>query len=134
MTAKPAPKISYGKVDCLVPTAKELCYTFFLTANFRVPEFYHIVTYIHNGTTELRQIPPMLYRNVTEASQSHQKVVKYVLGKEWKGVAPWTGFLNPITGYLRSFTHIFGLLIEYYEMCPQWAIMIGISLLGRAIT
>ena len=100
LTAKPQPKINFGRIDCSVPVSRELCFTFLLTSNFRLPEIYHVVSYVQNGTTEIRQFPLHALTNVTEADQVPKRISKFFLDKEWKNVEPWTDILNPITGFL----------------------------------
>jgi hypothetical protein len=129
-SAKPTSRLHFGKVNCSASAAAELCHSFFLTRD--LPVFYHIATYFNNGSTEIRRVP--FDRNATESDQKPAFLAKFHFEKEWKAIAPWTGIFNPIDGALKNYTPILGKALQYYEMMPQWAFMIGISLLGRTIT
>ena len=54
--------------------------------------------------------------------------------KKWLEIKPWTGVLNPIDGLLKDVTPYLGLALKQYERLPQWAVMLGISLIGRQIS
>jgi hypothetical protein len=131
-TTRPTPKLNFGKIDCSTVPAEDLCNAFFLTAPFKLPVFYHIVTFFNNGTSEIRRVPS--YRNLTEANEQPAYIAKFHTEKKWQEISPWTGVFNPIDGALKDYSPILAPVLRYYEMIPQWIFMIGISFLGRSIT
>lgn len=121
---------SVGKVDC--KASDKLCDAFFLADNY-LPVFYHVTSYSGAHPVELRQIPWNM--NVTLEEQSG-----YYAGllageeKKWLEIKPWTGVFNPIDGVLKDVAPFLGLALKHYERLPQWAVMLGISLIGRQIS
>lgn len=130
-TVKPVSTISFGRVDCAAPESTELCHTFFLNAPIKLPVFYHIATYLNNGTTEFRRVP--MWRNITEANEQPEYLVRLYTEKEWKTIEPWTGLFHPITGRLKDYAPQISKVLQYFEMMPQWLFMVVITLFSRTI-
>ena len=127
--ARPASKVNFGKVDCANPaTTDELCKSFFLTSGSKLPVFYHVATYYQNASIEIRRVP---WNKTIAASEQPALLSKFVTEKEWKTIEPWTGVFNPIDGMLKDYTPYLALALKYYDMLPQWAFMVIISLVGR---
>jgi hypothetical protein len=103
-----------------------------LTAPHKLPVFYHIATYLNNGTSEIRPIPS--YKNVNETNEHPTFITKFHTEKKWQELAPWTGAFNPIYGSLKDYSSMLAPALRFYEMIPQWIFMIVISFLGRNIT
>lgn len=128
--AGPAPRINLGKVDCAGPESTELCNSFFLSSQEKLPVFYHIASYA-NGSVELREVP-WAAANITEGGEPAY-LVKFHEEGLWKGANAWTGVFNPITGVLKEATPYVGIALGYYDKVPSWVVMVTISFLGRNI-
>lgn len=128
--AGPSPRINLGKVDCAGPESTELCNSFFLSSQEKLPVFYHIASYA-NGSVELREVP-WAAANITEGGEPAY-LVKFHEEGLWKGANAWTGVFNPITGVLKEATPYVGIALGYYDKVPSWVVMVTISFLGRNI-
>ncbi|KAI5846547.1 hypothetical protein DFP73DRAFT_630974 [Morchella snyderi] len=128
--AGPAPKINLGRIDCASPEATELCQTFLLTSQGKLPEVYHIASFA-NGTVEIREVPwPAELIDGEQAAH----LVKFHTEAAWKNVGAWSGILNPIDGALKDFVVPYiSTAMMYYETLPPWVMMVTISFLGRTI-
>jgi hypothetical protein len=127
-TARPALSLKFGKIDCSTIAAEELCNSFLLSSR-KLPVFYHIATYLNNGTTQIREIP--WKTNITD-DEKPLYLAKFHSEKKWKAVKPWEGVLNPIDGLLKAVTPYLGHAQKYYNVLPAWVLMLVVSLVGRS--
>jgi hypothetical protein len=126
-TTTPASKINFAKADCASPEATTLCHSFYLTQNWKLPLFYHLVSY-PNNTIEARRVP--LNRTLPREEQPRY-FARYLTEKEWKNSEPWTNLFNPVSGLLKDVSPYLALALKGYEMMPQWLFMILVTVFGR---
>jgi len=126
-TTAPASAINFGKADCASPEATALCHSFYLTQDWKLPLFYHIVSY-PNNTIEARRVP--MKRSLPREEQPRY-FTRYLTEKEWKNTEPWTNLFNPVDGALKDASPYLALGLKGYEMMPQWLFMILVTVFGR---
>lgn len=72
------------------------------------------------------------FNTTTEEKIDH--LTKFFTEDLWREEKPWDGVFNPVDGKFKAAGPYVGQLRKYYEMIPQWLLMIVISLVGRHFT
>lgn len=120
----------FAKVDYSSPETKELTKKFFLSEP-GLPAIYHVAQFPSNGSILLRPYEGSFNKTIPE-KQKH--LVQFFTEKHWIEVKPWTGIFNPIDGKFKEAGPYVGEFLRYYEKCPQWLLMLVLSLGSRWLT
>jgi len=122
--------VQFAKVDYSSPETTTLTKAFFLSET-GLPAIYHVAQFPHNGSILLRPYEGSINKTIPEKKEH---LVEFFTEKHWTEVKPWTGMFNPINGTLKEAGPYVGEFLRYYEKCPQWLMMILLSLGSRKLT